>query len=528
MTKTFLACALTIMATGCVHAQTNLSTPVKVLPKADLSNAGQILICDKVDASCSSSAQIDIQGNNAFRIQGRVSSNGNILLHPGNVPGLSSVFVNPARTDTPDLILADGGVNSTNGIALQTNTGVNYFSLDGSISQSPTFRALNGTNFHFEESARFESTAVTAGLVFLGAGTDQPEVKIANSVSNVDITPGTIQGSHFSAVEYSLDTASGGRLQINTAGAVLVDNVDVNGMTVASSAVTSGLISIFGGSNNPEITVADNRNLLDIATNGIAQAHFGSPTFSIVGGVGIGAGVLATFTNGVFTTIVGQPSLNLAMQIVDVSATDRTSNYSGGTVYSTNTSNTNLWWALASASGNGLLRLANGSGGGGIDGLGSTTLINGTRAEFPALRVDNMTSGGTQCVQVDTLGTFSGIGSPCGSGGFNTSAWTSYSPSISNLTGTTTVAAYNQNGKTTFVRIAVSGTSNGSNPVFGLPFTPVTSNQTFACTIVQGGAAVAAAAQVSGGAVIPNIYNNTALSNGVFYTFTCQGVYETT
>jgi hypothetical protein len=118
--------------------------------------------------------------------------------------------------------------------------------------------------------------------------------------------------------------------------------------------------------------------------------------------------------------------------------------------------------------------------------------------------------------------------SATGGSGFPAGAWTTYTPSTSNLSSTTFDAKYVNTGKTFWVRMHCNGVSNGSNPTFSLPFTPVSNGQCFAGYISLSGAVVAATAYISGGVVVMNLYNNTALAGSTTYDFVFEGVCEHT
>lgn len=115
--------------------------------------------------------------------------------------------------------------------------------------------------------------------------------------------------------------------------------------------------------------------------------------------------------------------------------------------------------------------------------------------------------------------------------GFPTSAWTPYTPTITNLSSTTIDAAYLQvpGSKTVIVRLHVNGTSNGGNPIFTLPFTPASTGQTFASFISLSGAVTASVAWINGSNnVVMNLPGGVALTNTFVYDFVFEGTYQTT
>jgi hypothetical protein len=152
--------------------------------------------------------------------------------------------------------------------------------------------------------------------------------------------------------------------------------------------------------------------------------------------------------------------------------------------------------------------------------------ITPTNAEVPALQLDNVT-GLTQCLQANSSGVVSGTGSACG-GTPTFPAWTSFACAPTNLSAITTQICFGETvGKITFFRIEVQGTSNGTNPAFTLP-SSANGIQTAASMIIQGGSTVSAWSEIIGNLIATGLYNNTALSNGVVYTFIITGSYENT
>lgn len=106
-------------------------------------------------------------------------------------------------------------------------------------------------------------------------------------------------------------------------------------------------------------------------------------------------------------------------------------------------------------------------------------------------------------------------------------AWTPYSPSVGNLSSPSVAASGQQSGKTAFVRIVVSGTSNGSLPTVTLPYAPLDNNQAFAVQVFGTGKFLPAAVAVSGSTLQVNLANSVTFSLGVSYEIWIQGVYET-
>lgn len=111
------------------------------------------------------------------------------------------------------------------------------------------------------------------------------------------------------------------------------------------------------------------------------------------------------------------------------------------------------------------------------------------------------------------------------------SQWSAYTPQITGLTGATVTAFYVQNGKTTFVRIQVHGTSDGTAPTVTLPFAAValvgvamvgmntSSKEAQVCQIVNVAGGVANGLQFWR-------YDGALPTNLNVYTFNISGVYE--
>lgn len=139
--------------------------------------------------------------------------------------------------------------------------------------------------------------------------------------------------------------------------------------------------------------------------------------------------------------------------------------------------------------------------------------------------LSSLAGGGTQCVQVNNSGQFAGAGAGCGVGG---SAWTSYTPTITHISGPTYDCAYSQSGKWVAVRVHVNGVSDGTIPTFTLPVTAKSSGQNFPGYAALAGAVITFNAYMSSTTVVTmNAYNNTAvLVNTSTYDWVFTGVYE--
>ena len=111
-------------------------------------------------------------------------------------------------------------------------------------------------------------------------------------------------------------------------------------------------------------------------------------------------------------------------------------------------------------------------------------------------------------------------------------AWTAFSPGTTNLTSvTTTLARGQQKGKTAFVRIKLVGTSNGSTPTIGIPYTNFDAFECFAVAVLDqtAGNYLPAVCTIGGTGVVQIILTGgTAYINAHVYQFWIQGSYETT
>lgn len=124
------------------------------------------------------------------------------------------------------------------------------------------------------------------------------------------------------------------------------------------------------------------------------------------------------------------------------------------------------------------------------------------------------------------IGTASSIPAATG-GGFPLGTWTAYAPTVNNLTVSSGFYAYQIAGKTTFIRLNATGTSNGLSPTFTIPNTTA-STQSLACTISNGGNTVAGVARAAASLISVGLYNATAFANTQIYQVVITGVYENT
>ncbi len=158
------------------------------------------------------------------------------------------------------------------------------------------------------------------------------------------------------------------------------------------------------------------------------------------------------------------------------------------------------------ADNDGLLIVASCGGGGGSVSLTATS---------PIVITPSPTTG-TGVISCPTCSTSSGG-----------AAWSSYTPTLGNLSSASYDAAYTNNGKDVAFRVAAVGTSNGSLPTVTLPLSPVSVNMSFAVTICTGGACVPGTVTISGSTMTFHIYNNSAFAGSTTYTVVAQGFYDT-
>lgn len=158
-----------LLALGLMQAQVNLPTPVRVLPKADGSAAGELVLGNAVRTVVCTAANYatckpliiqngTISGANlaaSLNITGATGTDGRIIITPGNVAAKASTVLQAVRAGEPALILQDSGTGGTSqGLTLENSAGTDWFTLtsNGGVAE---FRALNGANFDFVASNGF-------------------------------------------------------------------------------------------------------------------------------------------------------------------------------------------------------------------------------------------------------------------------------------------------------------------------------------------------------------------------------------
>lgn len=152
-----------------MQAQVNLPTPVRVLPKANGSAAGELVLGNAIStvvctvanyATCKPLilSNASINGANlgaALTITGATATDGRIVITPGNVAAKASTVLKAVRSGEPALILQDSGTGGTSqGLTLENSAGTDWFTLtsNGGVAE---FRALNGATFDFVASNGF-------------------------------------------------------------------------------------------------------------------------------------------------------------------------------------------------------------------------------------------------------------------------------------------------------------------------------------------------------------------------------------
>ena len=121
-----------LLLASALGAQTNLSTPVRVLSNAARTVGGSLRICAPV-SGCTDFGEVRIvSSGQGFQILGRSATNGNIELLPGgNVSGAASTIIFSARSDSVALSMPDNAAStSSKAIRLTTSGGTEYFAIN--------------------------------------------------------------------------------------------------------------------------------------------------------------------------------------------------------------------------------------------------------------------------------------------------------------------------------------------------------------------------------------------------------------
>jgi len=346
-----------------------------------------------------------------------------------------------------------------------------------------------------------------AGLfrTFDAAGTLVNELNAALGLtSTVGVYVGGATGrfTQLTDATVTLKAADGVTTQVqlnNSAGAStggMIRTFDISGNVINTFNHLGIKSSIFAGSGARCIE-ADNNGLLGIAAGACASSSGANTALSNLASTAVNAAI--------------NPDTDAAYGL-------GTTSLRWGNVQAT------TFQSLSSAGGNRKCTLSGGS----ITCTDATPTTTFTVSSLTGqITAANLAGGGTQCLNADNSGVITGTGSGC-AGGFSTSAWSSYTPSTTNLSSVSTTGGKNQSGKTAFFRVLVTGTSNGSTPTISLPFTAATNDQTFACTVALSGATVPCSVVVSSSTMTIHIYDNSAFGNGNVYTFIIAGSMETT
>lgn len=402
------------------------------------------------------------QGIFGLTIQAANIAAGNIILTPGNTGPGSSVIVLPPRLDVPSLVVQDhAGSPSSQSFALRNSSATNYFTVD-------------------------MGTGVVTDAALAGSGTRC--------------------------------------LQANN----------------------SGVVSIFsagcGGSGSPPFTdanpimfnAADNTKLLSFALGGFTTGTTRTLTPQNASYILAGTNLVNRFTSTQqFDQFVQFTTSGTVSYQIDGLTTNvlnfRDSSANAQMLLDSSTTFVNLTTPSirvgSTAAGNIAAQI--------YGFTGQTADILQVRASFAgSTYLDINSSGdltlplfagaGTQCIETNNSGRVFGTGTACPT---PPAAWNSYVPSTTNISGPSTIAAYQTFGHIAFVRFSVAGTPTGI-PTFTLPVSPASFLQSFACSIGFGGTTViSGVAYFNSGNLTINQYNNTAYA-GIATLWTCNGSYE--
>lgn len=562
-----------ILLASIALAQTNLTTPAVIKPNAAHTVGGELRIVapNNVDF-----ASIQTTGN-AVVFKGRAAGNGNIVLQPGNVAALSSVVINSQRLDTPGLVIQDAsGTTSAQGLQLKTFGGLEYFSVRGGTDASVPGQvhgksfysdgdiAVNGyLRFDQAGGAQWYMDGLSTNTLSFRDSSANLQAYLDASTSFINFTMPSIRAGstapgNIAAQIYGFGTPSVDILQVrsNFASGTSYLKIDSTGGATLSSLAGSGAgpvcrdnagllkLTGCGAGSSPFIdstailyNAADNTKLLKLALGGLTTGTTRTLTPQNADYILAGTNLVNKFTSTqqfdqyLQMTTGGTVSYQID-GLTNNQLTFRDSSANTVMYLDSSTSNVNLTTpsirAGATANANVAMQIY-GFTAPSVDILEvRPTFSSGTTY----LKIDStggatfssLAGGGTIAVCADNSGKLANSG--CGTS--TPAAWTSYTPSTTNLSSTSTDAAYSTFGKDTFVRVHVNGVSNGSVPTFSLPVTAKSSGQNFPGYVALGGAVVTFNAYMnSTTSVTMNAYNNTAvLSNGTTYDFVFTGVYE--
>lgn len=558
-----------------VWAQGNKqTTPMIVLPKADQSAGGEIRVMDPTN-----NYYLSIQTtSNAAILRGKTSGNGNIGFQPGNVPGAASVFVIAPRLDQPSLITFDAsGTTTAKTVSLRTQAGAEFFGVVGGTdatrpgyvlthSLNPLGTADNigggigsGTAYFkgwFEHGDIRESDGLDALYVNANSGGSE------NAIF-AELISGSGQAGRFSTRAASSGdairaTAAGSGRAIHVVAGGITDDSFAGGGVVAVCADNVGhfVTGACGGTTGffsrsaPNIsptTANDN-----IVANGTAN----------IGGTGAGQ----AWQNGYFDTSMQSPIARITLGPASAVVDYFDWRVGGTSVLDLRDSSANLVFRF-NQSVSPVFQFK-----GDLEPLSSATYDVGASNIWRDLKlsrhatIGDLAGGGTITVCANNAGLLvnsgcsGSLGDP-GSNGivvrtalntttartitsgadititngtgvsadpvviFNPPAFTTYTPSTSNLSSVSASGRYHNVGKWTLFEFSVIGTPS-ANPVITLPIVATAAN-TFVCTLTNGGAAFLGWGVVLAGSqnLTVSTYNNTAFG-GVSSSVVCNGIYE--
>lgn len=468
---------LTIIALSAC-AQSPLSTPAIILPNAAHTTGGdlQILAPNGVDFG-------DIQTTaNAFTIKGKAANNGNIVLSPGNVLGLASVFIEYPAVSTVGFVVQQN-FSPFDSINL---TDMTVYALAGNTA-GHTVWALTGGASH--------------GALKLSNGTGSGGWDGNGAQAWCTITLCQMQ-----ALTLGPPGGSGtaGVLTIQDGSAVTVVLANASGIKVSNS----GTVSVLDGSNNGFVestTQLQGQLSGPIATSKLINSPSTGGALQLYDQTG--SQFLAANSTSV-TSLVPISSVDAFSDGFTMSRSQIVSAISSGSIITS--------------------RLSNSSIIGGSFALYDQTGTQYFGVSSSGMSLTPLSGSGTRCVQVSPGGAFSATAGGCGTS-FPTGAWTAFTPTFGFLTGGSCDCEYLQIGKTVFVRMDVSGTTPSgatSWPTVTLPVSAVSNGQTMACRLTAGAPAVSCTATFVTTYTAVDIYNNTAPPSATSIDFQIEGVYE--
>ena len=537
----YLVALLAASALACAQTPaTKLITPVQILKKTDNSVGGTLEIQGVTVASVPvahlhagqdyiNSLVGNVSGKTIWRLGNNPTNYGFLSLSNGTgtggfdgngaqiygdaFGGLLEVMqqIDVGFTD-PRVFIRPGQLFTTNGASATINnidtagitTTVQVFvgaANSATILAPGTFteKAPDGTTTRVSIS---NGGALGSGLIrsFDNAGT------LVNTLDASGVTVGAATGaiSQLTNTVFTLFAADGTTPQVranNSAGAStggMIRTYDISGNVINTFNHLGIKSSIFAG-GGARCIEADNNGLLGIAAGACASSSGANTALSNLASTAVNADINpdtdATWKLG-STTLRWSTIQATTFQALNTAGGNRKCTVSGGSITCTDTTPS------------------------------TTFTVSSLTGQITAA---NLAGAGTQCLNADNSGVITGTGSACGSGGgFSSSAWSSYTPSTTNLSSVSSTGGHNQYGKTAFFRVQVTGTSNGSTPTITLPFTGATNDQTFACTVALSGATVPCSVVLSSSTMTIHIYDNTAFGNGNVYTFIIAGSMETT